>query len=639
MSDSSIQARTDAPPASADVVVIGAGHAGIEAAWAASRLGVSVVVCTLSPETIGQMPCNPAIGGTAKGHLVREIDALGGLMGQAIDATGIQFRLLNRSRGPAVWAPRAQADKHRYAAWVRRRLEDTAGITLVYGQVESLLTDDGRVRGVRLEGGHVIDSAHVVVATGTFLDGLIHIGPEQRRAGRYDEPAAVALAESIRALGLPGGRLKTGTPPRVHRRSIDFAALQEQPGDVEPVPLSFQTDVLPMRQVPCHTTRTTPLVHELVRRHIAASPLYNGQITGIGPRYCPSLEDKIMRFPDKEAHQLFLEPEGLDVDEVYINGYSMSLPMDVQTAIVRALPGLGDAELIRPGYAVEYDFVQPTALHHTLEVRTVRGLYLAGQINGTSGYEEAGAQGWVAGANAALHSSGREPVILERHESYIGILVDDLVTRGCLEPYRMFTSRAEHRLRLRIDNADLRLTPKGRFIGTVADGQWERFEARQQRYGRNQSRLESTLVRLPTGDRVPAAEALRNPAIRLGELCAREPQLALELDPLTPSLDLGTLDADCRYAGYLKREDREVQRSSRYAAQRVPASFSFEGLAGLSREVQQRLSEARPSTVAGAGRISGVTPAALALISAAISRQGLSPGPAADDMSSGGARH
>ncbi len=608
-------------PPHADVIVIGAGHAGIEAAWAASRLGASVVVCTLSPETIGQMPCNPAIGGTAKGHLVREIDALGGLMGQAIDATGIQFRLLNRSRGPAVWSPRAQADKQRYAAWVRAVLEREPSIALVYGHVSALIVEGGAVWGVRLDGGGEIAARQVVVTTGTFLDGLIHIGPVQRRAGRFDEPAAVSLAESIRALGLPVGRLKTGTPPRVHRRSIDFDALQEQPGDAEPVPLSFLTTELPLRQVHCHTARTTARVHELVRHHIGESPLYNGQITGIGPRYCPSLEDKVMRFPEKEAHQLFLEPEGLDVDEVYINGYSMSLPAEVQEAIVRALPGLSRAELIRPGYAVEYDFVQPTGLHHTLEVRATAGLYLAGQINGTSGYEEAAAQGWVAGVNAARRAGGRGPVVLERHESYIGILVDDLVTRGCLEPYRMFTSRAEHRLRLRIDNADLRLTPKGREIGTVTEDRWGRFNARRARYARNEEVLRSTLVKTPSGDRVPAAEALRNPAVRLAELVTRESSLDLTLDPLVPSLDIATLDADCRYVGYLKRENREVQRAERYAAQRVPDGFAFEGLAGLSTELQQRLSEARPPTVASAGRIPGVTPAALALISAALARR------------------
>ncbi len=608
-------------PPHADVIVIGAGHAGIEAAWAASRLGASVAVCTLSPETIGQMPCNPAIGGTAKGHLVREIDALGGLMGQAIDATGIQFRLLNRSRGPAVWSPRAQADKQRYAAWVRAALEREPSIALVSGQVSTLIVEGGAVRGVRLDGGDEIVARQVVVTTGTFLDGLIHIGPVQRRAGRFDEPAAVSLAESIRSLGLPVGRLKTGTPPRVHRRSIDFDALQEQPGDAEPVPLSFMTTELPLRQIHCHTARTTARVHALVREHIAASPLYNGQITGIGPRYCPSLEDKVMRFPDKEAHQLFLEPEGLDVDEVYINGYSMSLPAEVQEAIVRALPGLSRAELMRPGYAVEYDFVQPTALHHTLEARSTAGLYLAGQINGTSGYEEAAAQGWIAGVNAARRAGGGDPVVLERHESYIGILVDDLVTRGCLEPYRMFTSRAEHRLRLRIDNADLRLTPKGREIGTVTDERWDRFHARRARYARNEEILQSTLVRISSGDRVPAAEALRNPVVRLSELVRREPGLDLALDPLAPSLDIATLDADCRYVGYLRREDREVQRAERYAAQRVPAGFAFEGLAGLSAELQQRLSEARPPTVASAGRIPGVTPAALALISAALARR------------------
>lgn len=624
-------------PSSADVVVIGAGHAGVEAAWAAAALGVSVVVCTLAPETVAQMPCNPAVGGTAKGHLVREIDALGGLMGEAIDATGIQFRLLNRSRGPAVWAPRAQADKRLYSAWVRRRLESTPGIALVYGLVHALVVEGGAVRGVRLAGGHVIQAGQVVMTTGTFLDGVIHVGPERRRAGRYDEPAAIELAESLRTLGLPGGRLKTGTPPRVHRATVDWAALTEQPGDEEPVPLSFLTEHLAQPQVSCHTVRTTTAVHEIVRTHIAESPLYNGQISGIGPRYCPSLEDKVMRFPDKEAHQLFLEPEGLDVDEVYINGYSMSLPAEVQRDIVRALPGLGDAELIRPGYAVEYDFVQPTALYHSLEVKAARGLYLAGQINGTSGYEEAAAQGWVAGVNASRRAQGFGPIQLGRHESYIGILVDDLVSHGCLEPYRMFTSRAEHRLSLRIDNADLRLTPVGRSIGTVTDSRWDRFESRRARYARNRDSLSTRLVRIPSGDRVPAVDALRNPQIRLAELLARE-VLSLELDPLTPSLDIGSLDAECRYAGYLARQAREVQRASRYAAQRVPSDFAFMGLPGLSAEIQQRLTDARPTTIANAGRVPGVTPAALALISAAVSRRGLSAQGDPDDMSSGGAQ-
>ncbi len=620
---------TDTYPSRADVVVIGAGHAGVEAAWGAARLGASVVVCTLSPGTIGQMPCNPAIGGTAKGHLVREIDALGGLMGQAIDATGIQFRLLNRSRGPAVWSPRAQADKQLYSAYIRERLQGEARIRLVYAQVSALVAEGRRVVGIRLSCGHEIAATEVVVTTGTFLDGLIHIGPVQRAAGRVGEPAAVELAASIRALNLPGGRLKTGTPPRLHRRSIDFSLLTEQPGDEEPVPLSFLTQQIAQPQICCHTARTTTRVHELVRSHIGVSPLYNGAITGVGPRYCPSLEDKVMRFPEKDAHQLFLEREGLDADEVYINGLSMSLPAEVQHDIVRALPGCADAEMIRPGYAVEYDFVQPTALDHTLRVRSLEGLFLAGQINGTSGYEEAAAQGWVAGVNAALHASGRQPFTLARHDAYVGILVDDLVSRGCLEPYRMFTSRAEHRLLLRIDNADLRLTPRARELGSVTDDRWHTFVERRRRHAWNTARLGATLVRLPSGGRAAAAEALRNPDIRLADLLVRE-DLRLELDPVVPSLDVESLDADCRYAGYLKRQEREVARAFRHDAQRVPSWFSFEGLPGLSREMQHRLHESRPATVGDAARLPGVTAAAVALVSAAISRASSRPDPLRD---------
>ncbi len=603
----------------ADVIVIGAGHAGVEAAAAVARLGLEVAICTLSADTVAHMPCNPAIGGTAKSHLVREIDALGGLMARAIDATGIQFRLLNRSRGPAVWAPRAQADKMAYAAWVRQALEATPGLRFVYGQVERLLVSNGQVTGVAIEGGGRVAATRVVVTTGTFLNGLVHVGDVTRAAGRHNEPAAVALAESIAGLGFTRGRLKTGTPPRLHRRSIDYAALAEQPGDAEPVPLSLLTTGIAQPQVCCHVARTTPALHEVVRRHIHTSPLYNGQITGIGPRYCPSLEDKVMRFPDKEAHQLFLEPEGRDVDEVYVNGCSMSLPASVQAEVIRRLPGLEGAEMIRPGYAVEYDFVQPYELHRTFETRRVAGLYFAGQLNGTSGYEEAAGQGLLAGANAGLSLLGRPPLVLDRSQAYLGIMADDLMSTGCLEPYRMFTSRAEYRLLLRIDNADLRLTPVGREAGLVDDERWDVFEARRTRYDRNRSRLSSTLVRLANGDRAPASEALRNPEVRLAALLARG-EVELELDGVRSSLDVASLDTDYRYAGYLKRQQREVARMQHYEQQRIPPDFAFMALPGLSRELQERLETRRPSSVGQAGRIPGMTPAALALIAAAIGR-------------------
>ena len=608
-----------------DVIVVGAGHAGVEAARAAARLGCSVGLCTLSRETVAHMPCNPAVGGTAKGHLVREIDALGGLMGRAIDATGVQFKLLNRSRGPAVWSPRAQADKKEYGRWVTEALDREPNITWLLGRAGRIDVEHGRVVALAMEEGGRHECGSLIMTTGTFLDGLIHVGCEQRPAGRYGEPPSRELAASIRAFGFEGGRLKTGTPPRLHRDSIDFdravreGLFTEEPGDAQPVPFSFSTTVPPRNRIRCWLLYTNDAIRDLVRRHIGSSPLYNGQIRGIGPRYCPSLEDKIMRFPDRERHQIYLEPEGIEADEIYVNGLSMSLPREIQERIVHSLSGLESASILRAGYAVEYDFVQPTELKSTLETHRVGGLFFAGQINGTSGYEEAAAQGLVAGINAACAAHRRPAFILRRDEAYIGVLVDDLVTRGCLEPYRMFTSRAEHRLLLRIDNADLRLTPAGRRLGLVDDEDWARFESRRDRHGRNVEALHRTFVRTGQGERITASALLRRPGERLESMLERG-DLALEMDESTRALDVASIANEVKYAGYLKQETARADRMRRQERRCIPEGFIFAQVPGLSREVVQRLSQIRPETLGQASRIPGVTPAAVAVLGVYLDR-------------------
>jgi tRNA uridine 5-carboxymethylaminomethyl modification enzyme len=662
-----------------DVLVVGAGHAGCEAAMAAARMGLKTALITMNMDLIAQMSCNPAIGGVAKGHLVREVDALGGVMGEVADAVGIQFRLLNTSRGPAVWSPRAQCDKQLYRVKMREVLEAQPGLHIRQAEVvglvlaEELGTSDSetgnygsgdrgqptqakrRVLGLKLRDGRQLLAGATIITTGTFLNGLIHCGEERYPAGRSGEPASVLLGEALRALGLRTCRLKTGTPPRLDGRTIKWDALEEQPGDADPTPFSFRTKKIVQPQISCHITFTTPETLRIIRENVGRSAMYSGQIEGIGPRYCPSIEDKIVKFPDKTQHQFFLEPEGLNTHEVYVNGMSTSLPMEVQWEIVRSIPGLDEAEMLRPGYAIEYDSVDATELDRTLRVKAFTGLYLAGQINGTSGYEEAACQGIIAGINAALWLKGEAPFTMDRTEGYTGILVDDLISKGTNEPYRMFTSRAEFRLHLRIDNADRRLTPYGRKLGLIGDEAWAEYEQKQVRR-MALSRLLSTgkvddeklaaagFEGLPATAGLTWAQLLKRPEVTiepllgaLRETLAGEPLLA-DLSAALGYEDSGSsrttrlpavlrnearaVETEIKFAGYLEQQKKSIEKLKAAESVIIPEWMEYSAISGLSREMRETLERVRPITIGQASRLPGVTPAALALVHVSIRLQG-----------------
>ena len=599
-----------------DVIVVGAGHAGCEAARASARMGLRTAMITMNADLIAQMSCNPAIGGIAKGHLVREIDALGGVMGEITDAVGIQFRLLNTSRGPAVWSPRAQCDKKQYRIRMKQVLEQEANLHIVQAEVGSLLVkgDPRRVEGVVLRDGRELRSGAVVITTGTFLNGLAHVGEHQYACGRNGEASSNLLGDELRGLGLCWTRLKTGTPPRLDARSIDWSRFEPQEGDADPTPFSFLTGKITRPQIRCHIAYTNEKTHVLLREAVPRSPLYSGQIEGLGPRYCPSIEDKVVKFPDKLRHQIFLEPEGLDTNEIYVNGMSTSMPVDVQEAMVASVDGLETAEMIRPGYAIEYDAIDARELDHSLELKKIRGLYLAGQINGTSGYEEAGCQGLVAGINAALSLQGRDPMIVGRSEGYTGILIDDLISKGADEPYRMFTSRAEYRLHLRIDNADERLTPLGRRVGLVDDGRWAVFSRKLAQKAVVRRFLDTNRIdaSLAVSDERPFLSAwLRRPDVSIQSLLSR---IEADLGASVVAGTLTTIETEIKYDGYIQQQLRQIARLQGCDDRAIPSTFSFRGVPGLSTEVQEKLERVRPVNLGQAKRIPGVTPAAVSVL-------------------------